>query len=314
VLTPPLGMCRNAVEKGHSSSPVLLYNRSVQKAVDLSRELPAGKTEAVDSLVAAVPRADIIFSCLAHDEAVKEVYQIMLGSDVKGKLFVDCSTIHPELTEDVARDVAARGAEFVAAPVFGAPEAAEAGQLIAVLAGPRASVDRARPWFKGVMAGVEIDLSGEPYSKATTLKVLGNTFVFNMIEQLAEVHVVAEKSGLGTRPVHQLVDAIFGGVYTALSTRMLTGDYYRRQQPLFAVDLARKDVRHARAIAAAAGAELKTLEVADAHFAKVKEQSGETGDMAGIYGAARQDAGLAFENDNGGSLDEDVHGEAGRRE
>ncbi|KND86837.1 putative oxidoreductase YfjR [Tolypocladium ophioglossoides CBS 100239] len=292
------GMCRNIVEKGQLDSPLLIYNRSTERAEDLSSKLPVGKTEVVDSLAAAVPRADVIFTCVADDEAVRELFRAMLeDDDVKGKLFVDCSTIHPESTEAIARDVLASGAEFVAAPVFGAPAAAEAGQLIGVLAGPRASVDRAKPWFSGVMARTDIDLGGQPCGRASTLKVLGNTFVFNMVEQLAEAHVVAEKSGLGTHAVHQFVEALFPGPYAAYSTRMLTGDYHKRREPLFAVGLARKDARHAKNIAAAAGASIKTLELADAHFAMVREHCGESGDIAGIYGAARQEAGLKFEND-----------------
>lgn len=75
------------------------------------------------------------------------------------------------------------------------------------------------------MARAEINLSGEPCRKATTLKVLGNTFVFNMVEQLAEAHVVAEKQGLGTDVLHQFLSHMFPGPHTAYSTRMLTGDY-----------------------------------------------------------------------------------------
>ncbi|KAJ6444228.1 6-phosphogluconate dehydrogenase [Purpureocillium lavendulum] len=294
------GMCKNIVEKGQLTSPLLLFNRFTQRAVDLSRESPEVKVEPVDSLAAAVPRANVIFTCVANDAAVRELYDTMLGGGggglVRRKLFIECSTIHPETTEPLASQVLARGGEFVAAPVFGAPDAAEAGQLISVLAGPKTSIDGARPWFKGVMAGGQIDLVDEPCGKATTLKFLGNTFIFNMVEQLAEAHVVAEKSGLGTGAVHQLVDALFPGWYRATSTRMLTGDYHKREEPLFAVDNASKDARHAKAFAEAAGAELKMLEVVDAQFTKVKEHRGEAGDMVAVYGDARQDAGLEFEN------------------
>lgn len=291
-------MCKNLVEHGQLDSPLLLYNRSVKRASDLSAKLAAGKTEAVESISAAVSRADIIFTCVANDEAVKElVGAAMEGVDIAGKLFIDCSTIHPETTEAIAKTVTARGGEFVAAPVFGAPAAADAGQLVAVLAGPKASVDRARPWFKGVTSRAELDLSDQPYGKATTLKVLGNTFILNMVEQLAEAHVVAEKSGLGTQLMHQFVETMFPGPYAAYSGRMLSGDYHRREEPLFAVDLARKDARHAKNLAEGAGARLRTVEVADAHLAAVKEHAGAFGDIAGIYGAARQEAGLKFENE-----------------
>ncbi len=290
-------MSKNIVEKGNLDSPLLIYNRSKQRAIDLSRELPAGKTEVVDSLVEAAARADVIFTCISNDEAVAETVATLLQADVQGKLFVECSTIHPDATQATADKVVAAGGAFVAAPVFGAPAAAEAGQLIAVLAGPAASVDRARPWFKGVTARAEIDLAGQPYGRATTLKVIGNTFVLNMVEQLAEAHVLAEKAGLGTQPVHELVSALFPGPYAAYSTRMLTGDYHKRAEPLFAVDLARKDARHAKALAQAAGTRMRNVETADEHLASLKEHAGASGDIAGIYGAVRKEAGLKFEND-----------------
>ncbi|CAM1511119.1 Fc.00g086320.m01.CDS01 [Cosmosporella sp. VM-42] len=291
------GMCKNIVEKGKLDSPLLLYNRSTKRAVDLSSTLPRGKTEVVEAIESGVPRADIIWSCIANDEAVQELYGTILKQDVKGKLFIESSTIHPETTEAIAKRVIAAGAEFVAAPVFGAPAMAAAGQLIGVLAGPRGSVEKAKPWFKGVTSTVEIDMSDEPYGKALKLKVLGNTFILNMVEQLAEAHVVAEKSGLGTQAIHQFVEAIFPGPYAAYSTRMLSGDYHKRKEPLFAVDLARKDARHALDLAKSAGVKLPNVETADTHLAQLKEHAGPSGDMAGIYGAARKEAGLKFEND-----------------
>jgi 3-hydroxyisobutyrate dehydrogenase-like beta-hydroxyacid dehydrogenase len=148
------------------------------------------------------------------------------------------------------------------------------------------------------MARAEINLSGEPCRKATTLKVLGNTFVFNMVEQLAEAHVVAEKQGLGTDVLHQFLSHMFPGPHTAYSTRMLTGRrLHKRDEPLFAVDLARKDARHARSLAQSAGVELKVLDITDAHLTRVKQHCGEKGDIASIYGAVREEAGLKFEND-----------------
>ncbi len=227
---------------------------------------------------------------------VNETFTVALKGDVKGKLFIDCSTIHPDSTEKMAQAVLAQGAEFVAAPVFGAPAMADAGQLVGVLAGPKAAVDRARPYFKGVTARAEIVMSDEPYQRASLLKIIGNTFVLNMVEQVAEGHVFAEKSGLSTGYVHQVLEHLFPGPYAAYSSRMLGGDYYKRE-PLFAVDLARKDAGHALALAKAAGTRIINVETGDAHLAKVKEHSGAKGDLAGIYGAVREEAGLKFEND-----------------
>ncbi|ROW05580.1 hypothetical protein VSDG_00423 [Cytospora chrysosperma] len=290
------GMVRNIAEKGEFDGPLGIYNRSKQRAVDLSAKLAPGKTEVADSIEAGVSKADIIFTCLANDQAVTETVDAMVKADIKGKLIVDCSTIHPDTLEAVAKIITSKGAEFVACPVFGAPPMADAGALIPVPAGPKAAVDKIKPYLEGVTARAIIDLSDEPYHKAATLKLLGNTFVFNMIEQVAEGHVLAEKSGLGTQHTHKFIELMMPGVYAAYSSRMLSGDYWKREEPLFQVDLARKDAGHARKIAEASGVKLANLETADAHLAKVQEHT-KNGDVAGIYGAVRKENGLKYEND-----------------
>jgi 3-hydroxyisobutyrate dehydrogenase-like beta-hydroxyacid dehydrogenase len=68
------------------------------------------------------------------------------------------------------------------------------------------------------------------------------------------------------------------------------------RKPLFAVDLARKDAGHALRVATASGVKMKAVEVADGHLADVQKHSGSKGDISGIYGAVRQEAGLKFEN------------------
>jgi 3-hydroxyisobutyrate dehydrogenase-like beta-hydroxyacid dehydrogenase len=173
---------------------------------------------------------------------------------------------------------------------------ADNGQLVCVLAGPESAVDKVRPYTKGVISRMNLDFSGQPVGKATLLKVIGNTFILNMIESLSEGHVLAEKSGLGTDILHKFIEALFPGVYAGYSMRMLSGEYHKREEPLFAVDLARKDARHALALAKASGTYLKDMEVAEAHLAQAKEHMGERGDSASIYGAVRKEAGLNFEN------------------
>lgn len=292
------GMCRNLVEQAQLDKPLLIHNRTVKRATDLCRSLPKGKSEVAESLADAIDKADIIFSCIADDKAVEEVFAVATNGDIKGKVFVECSTIAPETTDAVAKSVLEKGAEFICAPIFGSPAMVAAGNATLVLAGPESSIKKIRPYVDA-MAAREINMADEPYRKASTLKVLGNTVILGMVEQLAETYVAAEKSGLGTGYVKQFVEAMFGGSpYPAYTNRMLEGDYYKRDEPLFAVDLARKDARHAMAIAKAAGTRLQNIETADKHLEIVKAHVGPSGDMAGIYGAVRKEAGLKYENDS----------------
>ena len=69
-------------------------------------------------------------------------------------------------------------------------------------------------------------------------------------------------------------------------------------KPLFGVDLARKDVKHVLELAKTSGAKMDNMEVADKHLESVQKHMGSRGDIAGIYGAVRQEAGLKFENDS----------------
>ena len=294
-------MAKCLATKGDLSSPLLLYNRSIQKAQDLSAALPAGKTEVVSDLKDGAAKADIIFSCLANDAAVRETIESILSStDVKGKLFVECSTIGPESTEAIGASVIAKGAEYVAAPVFGAPPMAEAGLLLSVQAGPSASIDRARPYFKGVTARAEILFRDESYGKSLMLKLLGNTFIANMVVQTAEAHVTAEKLGMGNQQLHQLLTEIFGGPYGAYSERMLSGSYFKLEEPLFVASGAAKDAGHAMNLVEKAGGHISGLVAAESYLKEVQEfesKRGRKGDLAGIYGAARLRAGLEFDND-----------------
>jgi 3-hydroxyisobutyrate dehydrogenase-like beta-hydroxyacid dehydrogenase len=291
-------MVKNLVEKGGQEKPLLIYNRSAKRSQDLQQSLPGDRIKVAESIADGVAQSDIIMSSLSNDSAVEEVFQEIVKGDVKGKVLVDCSTVSPDTTAKLAWLAAGRGAEFVAIPVFGAPPAADAGQLIAVMAGPKSSVDKVRPFFKGVMARAEIDMADEPAEKASLLKIIGNTFIVNVVEQLAEGLVLGEKSGLGTKYVQQFVELMFAGPYSGYAGRMLSGDYYKRDEPLMSVNNIRKDVSHALGIAKKSGVKLPNAETADAHLVQAaKTHGGEKADLAGIYGAVREDAGLEFEND-----------------
>ncbi|PYH66559.1 NAD(P)-dependent oxidoreductase [Aspergillus vadensis CBS 113365] len=290
------GMAKNLAAKGSLTTPLIIYNRNIARAQEFQAANP--NTTIANTISEAVTKSDIIFTCVGDDAAIQSIIDasIASGSPLTDKLFVDCSTVHPDTTTSISEKLQAKGAHFVASPVFGAPPMAAAGQVIPVLAGPRAAVEKVKPYTTGVIAKAVVDFSDQPPAKASQLKILGNTFVLGMVESIAEGLVVADKCGLGTDALHQFFEAVFPGPYVAYSARMRSGDYHERKEPLFAVDLARKDARHAMDLAGKVGARMKGVELADDYMAKVKEHMGERGDVAGMYGAVRQEAGLEFEN------------------
>jgi 3-hydroxyisobutyrate dehydrogenase-like beta-hydroxyacid dehydrogenase len=112
------GMCKNLVEKGNLSQPLIIYNRTQKRAEDLSAKLGSGKTKVASSIEEAVKPAEIIFTCVGDDAAIKDTIEtaLKIGGGVKGKLFVDCSTVHPDTTNELAQRITGEGAQFVACP------------------------------------------------------------------------------------------------------------------------------------------------------------------------------------------------------
>ena len=109
-------MCKNLVEKGNLEKSLIIFNRTQKRATALYSKLPPGKSTVAPSLEDAVSKADVVFTCLGDDAAMTDTIAAALNVDVKGKLFVDCSTVHPDTTNMLAKSIQEHGADFVACP------------------------------------------------------------------------------------------------------------------------------------------------------------------------------------------------------
>ena len=110
-------MAKNLFEKGNLDKPLIVHNRTLATAAELAKKLGGDSKIVVAKTVDdAVSKADIVFTCLSNDKAITSLMEEALKADVKGKLFVDNSTVHPDTTEMLAKTVQAQGAEFVASP------------------------------------------------------------------------------------------------------------------------------------------------------------------------------------------------------
>ncbi|KAK1140450.1 hypothetical protein N8T08_010396 [Aspergillus melleus] len=293
------GMSRNIAHKGPQTSPVIVYNRTVSKATTFAESLGPEKATVAESISDAVCDSTITFICVGDDTALDQIINTLLSNtslDLASKLLVDCSTVHPDTSRRIHASLAQRNASFVACPVFGAPNAADAGQMIVVPAGSAESLARLTPFFDGVTSKATLDMPGEDVGAATTLKILGNTFILNTVESVAEGLVAAEKSGLGVEAYRRWVHTFLPGPFAKYADRMVDGEYWKREEPLFAVDLARKDLGHAANVSGRAGVRLRSVEVTDEYLKGVKAEKGVKGDLAGVYGVIRKESGLAYEN------------------
>ena len=107
-------MSKNLVLKGNLEKPLLLWNRTASRATSLCERI--GHSTVVETVEDAVSRSDIIFSCFSDERGVNETFDRALKVEVKGKLFVECSTVRPENVDKMNKKVLDAGADFIAMP------------------------------------------------------------------------------------------------------------------------------------------------------------------------------------------------------
>lgn len=289
-----LAMATNLQAHLSKTGRALTYSNRTMSRGDPLQAVGAVPAPDAASLAAS---SDIIFTCLADDAALDATLDALASSSLAGKLLVDTSTVHPDTTTRAADRLSAHGATLVAAPVFGASPVAAAGNLLFVLAGPPASVDRLTPYLVGVMARAVIHLGPEP-RQAGLLKTAGNFLTAGMMELVAETHVFAEKAGLPAAAVEQLLDAQYGALAGTMSRRLTAGAYCPApgDRPWSDLGLALKDVGHGVDCAAAAGARLHVAEVALGHLREASREARPL-DSSSMYGVLRRQACLDFETD-----------------
>ena len=234
-------MAANLVRAGHD---VTVYNRSAGRTAEL---------EALGAKVAVTPAAaaagaELAVTMLADDAAVEQVAFAadgLLGALPAGAVHASMSTISVALSQRLAAAHAAAGQRYVAAPVFGRPEAAAAAKLWIVAGGEEAAVAACRPAFDALGQGV-IVAGGEPET-ANAVKLAGNFLLASTIEALAEAQTLARAWGVEPATLMAAINALFRSPVVEAYGGAIAA---RRFEPAgFALALGLKDVRLALAAA-----------------------------------------------------------------
>jgi 3-hydroxyisobutyrate dehydrogenase-like beta-hydroxyacid dehydrogenase len=199
-----LAMAESLLAQGHQ---LFVYNRTHEKA-QLLHEAGARISATPGE---AAREAEIVISMLADDIAVEAVTfgpEGILAELTPGAVHVSCSTISVALSDRLATAHAEAGLGYVAAPVFGRPEAALAKKLWLLAAGKTEDVDRALPALEALGRGVT--RLGETASIANLVKLTGNVFIASMIESLGEAFALTRKAGVPPELVLELFKNVFG--------------------------------------------------------------------------------------------------------
>jgi 3-hydroxyisobutyrate dehydrogenase-like beta-hydroxyacid dehydrogenase len=229
------GMAANLLKAGHK---VTVYNRTPSKADGL---IAQGAKAAAD--IAAACASNIVITMLANDDAVESVVTRsdgVLANLSPGGLHISSSTISVALSARLSQEHAERGQLFVAAPVFGRPDAAASGKLFVVAGGNKAALEVAAPLLAAV--GQKTFVISEEPKAANLVKLSGNFLSASVIESLGEALTLVAKGGVDqTRYVEFLTSTLFDApVYKTYGGLIASG---RFAPAGFAAPLGQKDIR-----------------------------------------------------------------------
>ena len=229
------GLAKSLLRAGHR---VTVFNRTRSRAEALQ-----ANGAIVGATVAETCRSGIVLTMVADDSALEsQVFGDggILASLPRGGVHISCSTISIALSDRLTAAHSGAGQEFVSCPVFGRPEAAEAGRLAVVAAGPAQVVNRCKPLFESF--GPKLLVVGEKPSLANVVKLSGNFLIASVLESLSEALAFARKSGVDPAVLTDfLTSTLFDApVYKIYGGLIVAGNY---DNVGFALPLGLKDIR-----------------------------------------------------------------------
>jgi 3-hydroxyisobutyrate dehydrogenase-like beta-hydroxyacid dehydrogenase len=205
-----------------------------------------------------------VITMLPDDDVVLGV---ALGRDARGPALADglatgaihlsMSTISTTAAARLAAGHARKGQGYVAAPVFGNPDAARERQLFILAAGAEADVVRCQPLLDA-MGQETLTVGAEPWH-ANLVKLMGNTMTATALEVMSETVSVFIKRGLDPKTFLDIMTGtMFGGrAHKIYGDRIIRHAY----DPGFIMPLVLKDMRLALAEAEAAGSPMPSAGV-----------------------------------------------------
>jgi 3-hydroxyisobutyrate dehydrogenase len=232
-------MAQRLMGLGHE---LTVWNRTPEK----TRELAAAGATVAASPAALAEKAEVVLTILTDDKAIEALYNGpggLLSGKVAGKLFIEMSTVRPEVEVALAGKVGQKGAALVECPVGGTTGPAREGKLFGFVGGSDADVARARPLLEQLCRRVE---HVGPTGSGARMKLAINLPLFVYWQALGEALLLCRSLKLDPDRLMSILADTSGGA-NVLKVRggaiaaHLTG---KDAGPVsFAVDLVCKDLR-----------------------------------------------------------------------
>ena len=191
-------MAGSLIKAGYT---LTVYNRTSSKAKALT-EMGA---RLAHQPAEAVPTGGIVITMVANDQALEEIVmsQGFLERLGPGGIHLSMSTVSPETSRKLAQLHERHGSYYLAAPVFGRPDAAASQKLWICLSGPNSAKERVQPVLKALGQGI-FDFGEDP-GAASIVKLCGNFLILSAMEAMSEALTLAEKNGLDRSAVNDML-------------------------------------------------------------------------------------------------------------
>lgn len=228
------GMVRNLLKDGFD---VRVWNRTSSRMDPLVAEGATAGASPAD----VAENCDITIICVSD---TPDVEQVVLGESgviegVKaGSLIIDCSTISPQVTQDISAKLAEKDVHMLDAPISGGSEGAAKGTLAIMIGGDEAQVQRAMPAFEAM--GQTITHVGGT-GAGQTVKLVNQILVVGNCLAMCEALMFAQAGNLDLTKAYEAVKNGAAGswMFTNRAPQIIDRDW----RPGFMIDLQQKDVR-----------------------------------------------------------------------
>lgn len=179
---------QNLLDIGHE---LVVFNRTTSKTLPLVQQ----GAVAAASIEELAKECNIVCSLISDDTALFTISEDLLKHLQQGSVHISISTVLPQTASELAELHTKNGLQYLAAPVFGRPEAAKARKLNFVISGPEKLRRQAEPILKDA-GGIGVWDFGENISSANTVKLCGNFLIGSALEAIGESVALAKQSGI----------------------------------------------------------------------------------------------------------------------
>ena len=274
-------MASNLTKAGHSLVVFDVVSEAIEKATGEGAKGAGSAREVAeqsDVVITMLPDSSVVEAAMYGDDGV-------LAGLSEGKLLIDMSSIHPQVS--IAVEVAARerGVAALDAPVSGGDVGAQQGTLSIMVGGDEAAVERARPYFE--VLGKTIVHVGGP-GAGQVVKACNQVVVAVSIQAVSEALVLGSKAGVAP---DRILDVLSGGlagnkVMEVRRKNFLEHDF----TPGFRIDLHHKDLRIALETAGAYDVALPTTAVVQQAMNALRANGHGSDDHSGLLRLVEEQA------------------------